>query len=197
MTVTTNIGRFRKGERRSPKTEFKTGQHWRPVQEFRERDWLEVEYLQKGRSTGDIAAQFDVTDAAIFFWLKRHNIPRRTITEARKLKRWGSMGDKNPMYGRRGPDHPGYIDGSTPERQTALNRSEGRLFTAAVLRRDNYQCRRCGSANTGSGSLHAHHIKSWAKNIALRFDLNNAITLCRRCHGWVHSKRNAEREYIL
>lgn len=171
-------GRFKKGERRSPATEFKPGQHWRPPQAFRDREWLEAEYVAKGRSTGDIAAQFGVVDGAVIFWMQKHGIPRRSVSEARKLKHWGLIGEANPMYGKRGPASPTYIDGSAPERQTLYARSEWRQVVKAVYARDEYRCQRCASAHTRSRSLHAHHIKPWAGNPDLRSELSNLVTLC-------------------
>lgn len=51
-----------------------------------------------------------------------------------------------------------------------------------VLSRDNYICQRCGSKD----NLVAHHIKPFAVNKELRFDINNGITLCQNCHKEVH-----------
>jgi hypothetical protein len=45
-----NAGQFKRGERRSPATEFKKGEHWRPHQRFREKDYLEREYVERKRS---------------------------------------------------------------------------------------------------------------------------------------------------
>lgn len=78
-----NNGRFRKGEHRSPGTEFKKGQHWRPRKPHWHRDWLVTEYLAKQRSTGDIAREVGCTDANILFWLKKHGIVRRSVSQAR------------------------------------------------------------------------------------------------------------------
>ena len=45
---------------------FKKGLHWREHKAFREKDYLMREYVTNGRSTGDIAIEWGVTDAAIF-----------------------------------------------------------------------------------------------------------------------------------
>ena len=102
---------------RNQKGQFLPGTNWREPQPFREKSWLEHEYVERGRSTGDIAAQFGVTDAAIIHWLKKHGIPRRSVSEARKLKRWGAVGADNPMWNRRGELNPNWKGGVTPERQ--------------------------------------------------------------------------------
>ena len=175
---------------------FKPGQHWRPHGKHRERDWLYREYVERGRSTGDIAKDVGITDAAVIFWLRRHGIPRRTVGEARALKRWTVAGEANGMFGRTGAANPNYVDGSSPERQRGYVQAIGRAFLRAVYERDGYRCVRCATPKGKPRSLHAHHIAPWAGNEALRFDLANAVSLCRACHSWVHSKANTERVYI-
>jgi hypothetical protein len=74
-------GRFKKGFSSSPSTQFKKGQHWRKSQLFRDKAWLMQNYVILQRSTSEIANEFGVTDSAILFWLKKHNIQRRTVNE--------------------------------------------------------------------------------------------------------------------
>ena len=52
----------------------------------------------------------------------------------------------------------------------------------AVFKRDKYRCVECGK----TGRLNAHHIESWADYPAMRFDVNNGITLCVDCHAKKH-----------
>lgn len=189
-------GRIVKGQRLSPATEFKPGQHWRPHAKHRERAWLEQQYVTLGRSTGEIAKEIGHTDAAVLFWLKRHRIQRRSVSEARGIKYWGAIGAANPMYGKRGAASRAFIDGGSPERQRQYSRSEGMQFLAAIYARDNWTCVRCGTKKGGKRSLAAHHIVGWAGNPALRFDLENVISLCVPCHLWVHSKKNINRELL-
>lgn len=61
---------------------------------------------------------------------------------------------------------------------------EYRLFRNDVLKRDHYQCVKCGEKI----NLNVHHIKAFAKYPELRFDADNGITLCKRCHRKVHQK---------
>ena len=181
-------GRFQKGKRASPETEFKPGEHWREHQVFREKEYLVEEYLNKGRSCADIAKEHSVTESAILHWLRKHGIKRRTVSDVRKLKKWRLSGEDNPMYGRYGDKNPRWIDGSSPERQKAYARSFWKEIAKVVLERDRYECKRCGAKHTGKNKLHAHHIKPWAGNPDGRFELSNFITLCQECHNWVHSK---------
>lgn len=181
---------------RAANGQFIKGAHWRPKAPHWEAAWLREQYVELGRSTGDIAAEAKTTDAAILYWLKKHGIPRRSVAQARAIKHWGVAGEANPMHGKTGEANPRYVDGSSPERQRMYARGQCREFLRLVLARDAYRCRRCGAGKTKPKSLHVHHIKAWAGNEALRFDADNAITLCRACHGWVHSRANINREFL-
>jgi len=176
---------------------FVPGVHaWRPPKPHWNKGWLEHEYLTLGRSAGDIARAVGVTDEAIRFWLAKHSIPRRTVSEARALKHWGADGEKNPMFGRVGPLNPNYVDGETPERQALYHTGAWRRIVREVFARDGNCCRRCGSGGHKDAPLNAHHVRPWAGNPGLRRKRSNIITLCRPCHRWVHSRANADREFL-
>lgn len=54
----------------------------------------------------------------------------------------------------------------------------------AVFERDNFRCRWCGAVNPQFGGFDIHHIeyrRGYSYDV-----LNNLVTLCRLCHGWVH-----------
>jgi hypothetical protein len=55
----------------------------------------------------------------------------------------------------------------------------------AVYERDGFKCCECGSKK----NLNAHHIIHWArleKGDPLKFDINNGVTLCKKCHLKAH-----------
>lgn len=52
-------------------------------------------------------------------------------------------------------------------------------WVSDIFSRDNWTCQTCGVRGT---YLQAHHIKSWAHYPALRYDVNNGVTLCLSCH---------------
>lgn len=181
---------------RRPNGTFLPGTHWRPRKAYWDRDWLLREYVERQRSSSEIAADTGCTENNIHFWLRKHGIPRRSVSQARSIKHWGATGAANPMYGRIGPLSASYVDGSSPERQRMYVRGEGKAFLRLILERDGYKCVRCDAGHTGPRSLHVHHKRPWAGNREVRFDPNNAVTLCRTCHGWVHSRLNLEKEYL-
>lgn len=176
---------------------FGKGDHWREPQQFRDLEWLRENYTRLQRSTGDIARQFGVTDVAILFWLRRHKIARRTVAEARKIKRWGSFGSDNPMWNRKGELNPNWRGGLTPARQAFYASAEWRKACATVWKRDGARCRRCdhGRHDSPDLPLHVHHVVSFA-DADLRADTANLVLLCEVCHRFVHSRRNVHRELL-
>jgi len=52
-----------------------------------------------------------------------------------------------------------------------------------VYKRDKFCCQMPGCKK--KKYLNAHHIRKWASASALRFDVDNGITLCRWCHDKV------------
>jgi hypothetical protein len=54
-----------------------------------------------------------------------------------------------------------------------------------VRRRDGFTCQKCGKHSRKG--MHAHHIESYNTALDLRYDINNGITLCERCHREFHA----------
>ena len=176
------------------KGRFVKGQHWRPRQPFWDREWLYTEYVVKGRSEADIAAQFSVTPNAIWFWMRKHGIVGRTTSEVRSRKHWGAEGERNPMFGKRGHKNPNWRGGTTPLRQGFYSNPAWRRVSRQVRERD----RACQLCN-GSERLQIHHIIPFWYAPLLVFTLWNLIRLCRRCHKKIEGKelRWAKRLFAL
>lgn len=188
-------GRFKPGERRSPATEFKPGQHWRPRKPYWDSDWLRAEYVDKQRSAAEIASDWGINEEAILFWLRKHDIPRRSIAGARAVKHWVLAGEKNGMFGKRGADVPNWKGGVTADRQAFYSSLEWKQVSRLIWQRDRATCQRCGTPAKVRGRFHIHHIVSFAVR-ELRADPENLVLLCGPCHRWVHSKANTDLAFI-
>ena len=96
---------------------------------------------------------------------------------------------------------PGYKDGISMIYD--LIRGNAKYFTwrSDIFKRDNYTCQLCGSKK--GGNFQAHHIIQISKMLqyyeiitlkeALEcealWNINNGITLCKKCHKILHSKK--------
>lgn len=81
--------------------------------------------------------------------------------------------------GENNPNWKGGFDYHNDKRNTP----EYRLWRSSVFTRDDYTCSKCGIKG---GRLNAHHIHNYATNEDLRFDIDNGITLCEKCHKEFH-----------
>lgn len=179
-------GRFMSGHRYSQVTEFQKGQHWRPRKPWWDRSWLYHHYVILEKPASQIAAEQRCGQNNILFWLKKHDIPRRTMSEIRKRKHWGAVGEANPMHGKRGASNPNWKGGTTPLRQS-LYASEGWKMVSRAVRRRDKKCRLCESANR----LEIHHITPFHAAPLLALEQSNLILLCCDCH--IKVQRNWKR----
>lgn len=79
--------------------------------------------------------------------------------------------------------HWNWQGGITKENHLIRNSTLYKDWRKRVFERDNFTCQRCLKRG---GKLNAHHIEKFSKNIKKRFDVNNGITLCTKCHREVH-----------
>lgn len=86
-----------------------------------------------------------------------------------------------------GENSPNYKGGICKERHLAMSRQDYKDWRKAVFERDNYTCQVCGSKV--SNTLNAHHIKPYKDYPKLRLDVNNGITVCKKCHRKIHSNK--------
>lgn len=83
---------------------------------------------------------------------------------------------------RSGENNNKWNGGITPEKEKIRKSNEYREWRNKVFERDNYTCQCCGDS-TG-GNLQAHHKYNFSEYPELRFDVNNGITLCNKCHNF-------------
>lgn len=182
---------------RNNKGQFAKGHHWRTRKPWWDKEWLHDQYVCCRRSASEIAADGGVTESTILYWLHKHGISRRSLSEARAVKHWGACGSDNPMWNKRGELNPRWLGGVTPERQSFYTSEEWRKACSFVWKRDKATCRRCGlrRGNLPDMPFHIHHIESFA-NKELRGDSSNLVLLCEACHQFVHSRKNVEHDYL-
>jgi len=62
-------------------------------------EYIYFEYHFNKRSVNSLADEFEVSGTNLIYLMGRLGIPRRSLEEA-------MSGENNPMYGKKGPDHP-------------------------------------------------------------------------------------------
>lgn len=88
----------------------------------------------------------------------------------KRKKRLNISGEKNNNW----------KGGITRENSKQRQSVEYKVWRDKVFERDNYTCQDCEKHGC---YLEAHHIKSFAEYLELRFDVSNGITYCKKCHG--------------
>lgn len=68
-------------------------------------------------------------------------------------------------------------------------RAKEKKWRKLVLERDGFKCQKCFSEK----GLCAHHIKYWDNYPDIRYDLNNGLTLCRKCHAALHKNKKGKK----
>ena len=65
-----------------------------------------------------------------------------------------------------------------------------RKWRSGVFEKDNWICQTCGARSKAGEPvyLEAHHIKGWADYPTLRYDVENGVTLCLKCHRLTRKK---------
>ena len=84
-------------------------------------------------------------------------------------------------------NNPNWKGGLKFTNQIGRNSKKHNDWIKLVFERDNYECQKCGQIGH---KLNAHHIYPWAKFKDKRFELENGITLCVKCHRQVHSEKD-------
>jgi len=110
-------------------------------------------------------------------------IPYLHTPEVIEKIRQSLIGKPQPWM--RGEKHPRYKNGGINfyERIQAMGRVEYKNWRRSVFSIDNYLCLKCA---TKGAKINAHHIKSWEDYPESRYDINNGITLCVKCHREIH-----------
>lgn len=108
-------------------------------------------------------------------------------TDESKKKMSNAQLGRESQY--KGNKHWNWKGGRTTEDRAERARFH-KYFRVKVMQRDNYTCQVCDNYGV---EVQVDHIKSWADNPTLRFDLNNCRTLCTPCHYYLTYKKKMPR----
>jgi hypothetical protein len=81
-----------------------------------------------------------------------------------------------------GENNVNWKGGISSERNKIWRTLDYKQWRKSVFERDNYTCQCCGD-NKG-GNLQAHHKYNFSEYLELRFEIDNGITLCDKCHDF-------------
>ncbi len=135
------------------------------------------------------------------------NMGKKMSEEAKHKIRLSKLGSKNPMFGKiqseetverrisqiRRENHWNWKNGKTSIRNRIKSYGKYLKWRSEVLERDNYHCQGCGKNNC---KLDVHHIipirdilefynikkQEEAFDCKDLWDIDNGMTVCRRCH---------------
>lgn len=152
------------------------------------KEWLEAEYLEKGKGANEIAKEIGRDPKRVWEWIRDYGIPTRPRGSDKNQQ--FKKGDESPFKGRthtrearerfrqlrledgrvpylkngkhwlkhKNAKHPNWKGGLTPERQAFYASDEWKVAVKEVWKRDNAICQRCGKSHNGDRNGGAFHI---------------------------------------
>ena len=164
--------------------ECKSEYYKKPTKErlYKDREWFIENYIVLEKDFQEMAKIAKCGYRSIRRWRKKLNIPLQYQYRNFKGRKFSETHRENISKSRlgkyRGKDNPNWKDGITPLMRlirTSLAYEEWRM---KVYRRDYFKCMVCGEKK----KINAHHIYPMRDFIDRVFDVENGITLCKKCH---------------
>jgi len=155
---------------------------------YRNKDWFIENYINQKKDFNELASLANCGRNTIRRWRKRLNIPlqdphrnyrHRIFTEEHKNRI--SQSRKGKFCGE---NHWNWQDGKTSISEKIRKSIEYIDWRLSILSRDLFMCQCCGKHS----NLYAHHILPRRDYPELVFDINNGITLCKKCHETTFGK---------
>ena len=159
--------------------------------------------LIKTMTMAEIAKYYGVGETVVFNRLKEYGIEGPSRSERLKGKKKSlahRMAMSKAQSGRvKGEKHHNWKGGISNSSYNREARLEYRLWKKMVHEKSGFKCSKCGVEQgkfcecCGQRvNLHAHHIKPYADNPELRYDVENGISLCSVCHWEEHHGKSGE-----
>ena len=149
-------------------------------------------YRVQRKTTIEIGNMFNMSDSSILYWLRKYDIPTFTTSETTNYYLYEKGGLEKAretqstmenriksscrQHGINIEDFQGF---STTEQHMARNNTYYKEWKKKVFERDDYTCQCCGKRG---GNLNAHHLYNFAEYEDLRYNVENGITFCEKCH---------------
>lgn len=115
-------------------------------------------------------------------WLKRSEETKKRIWDMSRWRKYTrKINEKKWLKWDKNPNRQWW---TTKIRWELMGSIEYTLWRRAVFERDYYRCRRCWDDIWGN--LNAHHVKARKDYPELRFAIDNWLTLCEKCHKFIH-----------
>ena len=115
---------------------------------------------------------------------KTRSIPNFNLT-ADRTKSCGCLRSSNfkdcPVL--RGKNHPNWKGGISGDRSRMMSTKVYKTWRQAIYEKDKFTCQKCGQVGY---ELNVHHIESYAEHENKRCDIENGVTLCKKCHMKFH-----------
>lgn len=159
----------------------------------------ELAALYAQMSMAKIAEHYGVGETVVFKRLKQHGIggitrADRMVGKPKSMAHRIKLSESALSSGiRSGAKNGNWKGGVSSGNKRARSKAAYSEWKAEVLKAANWKCTKCGVEHghvcpcCGSRTLlHAHHIKPFFQNVMLRYDPNNGIALCTRCHKAEH-----------
>lgn len=128
------------------------------------------------------------------YWVCRCNCPNQTIKiiKASSLKSGrttscGCFAKEQRKIANGGPNNKNWNPNLTQEDRESHWYGRGEAFhrwSFLVKKRDGFKCQKCGCTKS---NLISHHIHGWSQYKDLRYDLDNGVCLCEKCHISFHT----------
>ena len=130
---------------------------------------------------------FNCLDCGSVFWRRPHAIKNgdNKFCSRECYFKWQKGKRKSPYNkDQSGDKNPNWKGGINPINANIRSSNKFKQWRSEVFKRDNWTCQKCGARSKKNKyvRIEAHHIKPFAKYPDLRFDVNNGITLCKKCH---------------
>lgn len=159
---------------------------------YKDEDYLRKKYHDDEMSMPEIAEECGVAFETVRYWMDENDIERRSASDATEIAlpdNFGEIhserisGENHPYYGLTGEDHPAWKGGNDWRDTGKWDEVRHKVY-----QRDNLTCQDCGATDT---MLHAHHLTP-VNDGGDKYNMENLVTLCKRCHFEVHSSKQSD-----